>query len=310
MTKIVPILFLLSLFYTCSSPSNKVENKTTKSAETIVEAYAEPFIPELPKQLHEISGLLIYDQLFWGFNDSGGEAKLCAFNKKGAIKRETEIDGVENIDWESITQDADNIYIGDFGNNNGYRKNLRILKLNKANFSKGAEHTIEAEKIGFEYDKQDTFGYAPISTPFDCEAMISFSNALYIFSKDWQRGTTVSYKIPKEAGKYRLTALDTFNVRGFITGADVSPDKKRLALLGYADYHTFIWLFTDFVNDDFFGGESLRIEIPNLDDAQSEGISFWGNDSLLVSCENSRGIKQQVFVVDLLKLNHGTYQDK
>ena len=66
-----------------------------------------------------------YDRdLFWGFNDSGGKNILYAFDRSGKIKMEIEIVNAGNDDWESITQDAKHIYIGDFGNNNGNRNNF------------------------------------------------------------------------------------------------------------------------------------------------------------------------------------------
>jgi hypothetical protein len=310
MTKIVTILFLLIFFCACNSSSSRVENKDNELAQHTIVLNTAEFIPDLSDKLHEISGLLIYDDLFWGFNDSGGEACVYGFSKTGNIKKEVKLKGVENEDWESITQDDKYIYIGDFGNNSGTRKNLKILKIKKHDILNEYEQQLEAETIEFNYAKQQDFNYAALQTPFDCEAMVSFSDELYLFSKDWVTRTSTLYKISKKLGDYELTAVDSFNVQGLITGADLNPDKTTLALLGYENFQTFIWLFNNFKDDEFFGGENVRIQLPDLENAQSEGISFMGNDSLLISCENSRGIKQQVFVVDLTKLDDGTHKNK
>lgn len=307
MTKIVTILFLLMFLSWCSSSAKKAENKGHRQVQEAVSMDVKPFIPELSDKLYEISGLLVYDDLFWGFNDSGGDETLFGFDKTGGIKKEVKLKDAKNHDWESITQDKKHIYIGDFGNNTGNRKNLNILKIKKKDIDGDKKQKIKAKTIGFVYKEQKQFGYRHLSTPFDCEAMVAFGDSLYIFSKDWASGTTVVYQIPKKKGDYHLAPADTFDVKGLITGADINPSKNKLALVGYENYHSFIWLFTDFEGSDFFSGESLMIRLPNLDDAQTEGISFWGNDSLLVSCEHSRGIKQQVFVVDLKKLNSGTH---
>ena len=307
MTNIVPTLAFLILFCSCISPGKNGEYKKASVVEDAVEINAEEYIPGLSATLNEISGLIIYDGLFWGFNDSGGKDELYGFDHSGEIMREVEIDDADNDDWESITQNEKHIFIGDFGNNGGHRKNLCIYKIKKKDLDNEKKQKVEAKKIEIEYASQEEFGYSHLSTPFDCEAMVEFEDNLYIFSKDWAERTTVSYKIPVKRGKYKLHAVDTFDVHGLITGADINPDKNRLALLGYENYKAFIWLFSGFEGDDFLSGKAQLIQLPNLDNAQTEGICFLGNDSLLVACENSRGIRQQVFLVDLKKISNETH---
>lgn len=307
MTNIVPTLLLLILFYACIPAHKKTDPVMESTNENVVKLEAESYIPELSGTLNEISGLLKYKDFFWGFNDSGGKSELYGFDRSGTIKRELEIDEAENDDWESITQNEKHIFIGDFGNNGGNRKNLSIYKLKKKDIGNHKKQRVDAKKIQIEYAAQKQFGYRHMSTPFDCEAMVAFEDHLYLFSKNWAERTAISYKVPTQKGKYQLQAVDTFDVRGLITGADINPDKNCLALLGYENFKAFIWLFSDFKGDDFFTGSAQLIQLPNLDDAQTEGICFLGNDSLLVSCENSRGIKQQVFLIDLKKRGDGTH---
>jgi len=304
------MLLLLIVFYSCSSGDKKKKKEWSGSEAKARELFANKYIPELADDLKEISGLLMYDDLFWGFNDSGGKAKIYGFDSRGTIVKEIEIANADNHDWESIAQDQQFFYVGDFGNNNGNRKNLQILKIPKSAIGEANEQHVDAEIIQFNYARQTQFGYPHLSTPFDCEALMEHNNALYIFSKNWAEQTTSSYKIPKESGSHTVTAIDTFNVGGMITGADLSSDKSTLALLGYVNYHAFIWLFTNFEGDDFFGGNSQLIRLPNLDDAQTEGICFAGNDTLLISCENAKQFSQQVFVVDLKNTDHGAFQNK
>ncbi len=304
------MLLLLILFYSCTTVDRKKKHERTDLEAKAWEMDANTFIPSLANDLEEISGLLVYDDLFWGFNDSGGKAKLYGFDNRGTIVKEIETSNATNRDWESIAQDEQFFYVGDFGNNNGNRKDLQILKIPKNAIGEETEQRVDAETIAFNYVRQTLFGYPHLSTPFDCEALLEYNNALYIFSKNWAEQTTSSYKIPKETGSYSLTALDTFNVGGMITGADLSSDKATLALLGYENYHAFIWLFTDFAGDDFFGGNSQLIRLPNLDDAQTEGICFVGNDTLLISCEKTKQFSQQVFVIDLKNAADGAFQNK
>lgn len=288
-------LIIFLLFFSYSIP-NKENNKPNQKSLT-----PQTFIPELNDKLNEISGLMIYDDLFWGFNDSGGENKLYGFDKLGEIKKEIEIKEAKNRDWESITQDKKNIYIGDFGNNLGGRDNLCIYKIKKKDIKKGKEQTVETEKISFNYAGQNKFTFSNNTTPFDCEAMVEFKGKLYIFSKNWKDQTTTVYQIPTKKGEYKIHPIDTFNVNFLVTGADISTDKTKLVLLGYKNYQSYMWLFSDFPNDNFFKGESQFFKLETFANAQTEGICFRGNNSVLISCERTSAFNQQVFLLDLIK---------
>jgi hypothetical protein len=305
MTKIPLLVPVLLLIFSLSCSSTK-----KKSADEPVFLEAQVFIPDLSKTLHEISGLIIYDDLFWGLNDSGGKDKIYGFNKKGNIKKEIELKDAKNNDWEALAQDEKNIYIGDFGNNSGRREKLHIYKFKKKDVKNKKEQKVDTKKISFTYTKQKQLKEAQAFTEFDCEALVEFGGNLYLFSKNRNDFTTSVYKIPSQKGEYELKALDAFNVDGLITGADISPDKKQLALLGYKNYKSFLWLFTDFNNDNFFQGSSQRYELRNSNNLQSEGICYYSNDTLLVSCERTSHFKQQVFLFDLSEVNDGTHTSK
>jgi hypothetical protein len=288
------------VFFSCSIPEKEQENP-------ILQLKAENYIPELADKLNEISGLMIYNNHLWGFNDSGGKNELYGFNKSGKIKYEIKLDNAQNEDWESITQNDKHIFVGDFGNNNGNRKNLCIYKIDKKDISDKGEQKVDVKEIEFKYADQDRFSYLDKTTPYDCEAMVAFNDKLYLFSKNWRDGTTWQYEVPTKKGEYEISPTDTFNVKCLVTGADISPDNKTLALVGYENYRSFIWLFSDFPGDRFFEGKSQHIKLEGIDGAQTEGICFLSNDSILVSCEKTQSHYQQVFLFDLNKLSDGTH---
>lgn len=262
----------------------------------------ESFIPELPKKLNENSGIIIYDDLIWTFNDSGGENKIYAVDFSGKIKKEIEIENAKNIDWEDIAQDKKNIYIGDFGNNRGARENLKIYKIKKKDIGKKKEQKVDAKEIKFEYADRVMNPSKKRYNAFDCEALIELNDHLYIFTKDRTDYTTTVYKIPKKKGKYKVKPIEKFDVKGLITGADISPDKKRLALVGYNNYQPILWLCSGFSSNSFFDGENRFFELSSIFEAQTEGVCFLGNDSVLISCEQTEAFKQQVFSIDLNSL--------
>lgn len=295
------ILSAVSILIILISCSFKVKKKAPPlnipSGTVSLKMVPESFITELPDELVESSALIYYNGLLWTINDSGGENKLYGFDFSGNIKKEITVKNAENDDWEEITQDEKYIYIGDFGNNNGIRKNLRIYKVKKKNLD-AKDNEVKAEVIEFVYANQKNFHFTMNETPFDCEAMVEWNNQLYLFTKDWEKQTTTIYKILNKEGKYNLFPGETFNVNGLVTGASLSPDKKSLVLLGYRDFVPFLWLFSNYKDDHFFSGEKSFILMDSITDAQTEGVCYLNNNILLISCEQASSFPQQVFLVN------------
>lgn len=269
------------------------------------------FIPNLNAELSENSGLIFYDNLLWTINDSGGKNKIYAFDFSGKIKKEIEIEGAKNIDWEEIAQDKKHIYIGDFGNNNNTRKNLRIYQIKKKDINNKAKQKVEKSDIEFNYGDQKDFDFQFQNGAYDCEAMVEFNDFLYIFTKNWSKRTTTVYKIEDKKGHYKSHPLDSMNVTGLITGADISPDKSKLALIGYKNFKPILWLFSGITPENIFGKTKTFIEMDSILNAQTEGICFINNDSLLISCEQNAAYNSQVFLFDLTTVNqNGTHKSK
>ena len=96
-------------------------------------------ITTLPYALKEVSGISIdkKSELFWMINDGGNKERLYGVSTDGKIIEEIKVDA-KNHDWEDLTKDdKGNIYIGDFGNNQNRRKNLKILKIKKTDLDNG-----------------------------------------------------------------------------------------------------------------------------------------------------------------------------
>ncbi len=300
MNNILFVLIHLMVFISCKNQdNNNSEISVTKESNGSSQIHFQQFIPQMDPALDENSGLIFYDNLLWTFNDSGGENKIFGVDFSGNIKKEIELTGAVNIDWEEIAQDETHIYIGDFGNNNGSRKNLKIYRISKKDINQNPKQEIYWEIIQFEYANQEKFGYPPLTTPFDCEAMTELNDTLFLFSKDWEKLTTTVYKIPKNEGFFKVNPVDSFEVKGLITGADISPDKKKLALIGYNNFKPLLWIFSEVSPKNIFGGANHYFEFDSLQYAQTEGICFLGNDTLLVSCEQTPVFDHQVFLIDL-----------
>ena len=295
-------LMMLIFFLLFSCENKNQEELNTDDDKRIIEITPKNFIDQLPVKLSENSGLIFYKDLFWSFNDSGGENVLFGFNGSGKIAIQIQLKNSENNDWEDIAQDKEFIYIGDFGNNNGARKNLNVLKISKSEITSESNQAIESEIIRFSFSDQQKFGFPPYSTPFDCEAITDIDGELNLFSKRWNDETTTVYRLPKTAGDYSLSPVDSFQVEGLITGADFNPESSILALSGYQDFKPILWLFYDVSKENIFGRKSFLIKMDSIAGAQTEGICFWGKDTLLISCESTFNYPAQVFFIDLKKL--------
>jgi len=296
-TKLLIMTFLL--LFSCESQNTKKSDIEDKQ---VIETVPESFINQLPVTLAENSGIIYYNNLFWSFNDSGGENILFGFNRSGEITIQIQLENAENRDWEDIAQDDDFIYVGDFGNNNGGRKDLKVLKIGKSEITTESNQIIETEIIRFSFADQKQFNFSQLSTPFDCESLTNIDGELYLFSKRWNDETTKVYNLPKFAGEYKIEPLDSFQVEGLITGADFNSESSILALSGYHDFKPFIWLFYNVSKENLFGRESLLIKMDTIAGAQTEGICFLGKDSLLVSCESTFNYPAQIFLIDLKTL--------
>ncbi|APZ46204.1 hypothetical protein BW723_07795 [Polaribacter reichenbachii] len=246
-------------------------------------------IADLPKVLEEVSGTetIKGSDLIWMLNDSGNQPKLFAVSEEGKILKEIYVK-TKNHDWEDLTADKNgNLYIGDFGNNNSKRKNLRILKVDKKYLNK---KNAEVEKIEFEYEDQNKFPPKKKNLFFDSESFFYYNNHFYIFTKSRTKkkyGKTSLYRIPAEKGKHKAKLIGEFDngkkLDSWITSADISDDGKKVVLLSQKN----ILIFTDFKGDNFLSGNVKEIELTHK--SQKEGITFKNNNTLLITDEKSGG---------------------
>jgi len=80
----------------------------------------------------ETSGLIIWDDKIWTHNDSDDNSLYAIDPLNGSLIKSYQMEGLQNTDWEEISQDDNYIYIGDTGNNrNGNRTDLKILRIDK-----------------------------------------------------------------------------------------------------------------------------------------------------------------------------------
>lgn len=256
----------------CQFENKKMGAKKTKTAYKITQ------LGQLPSALRETSGLAhgpTHDS-FWTHNDGGNPAELYQINTNGTLQETLPLPHLTNTDWEDLAEDNQgNLYIADIGNNAQQRQNLRIYKLNP-------NTPQRYETIGLRYADQEAF---PSPTRnFDCEAMAWHKGKLYLFSKNWSRTnhTVKLYTLPDTPGEYALWPQDSTTIDAMVTGADISPDGQKLALVTYGK----VLLF------DISEGVNFNkpLECIKTGHGQTEAVLFLNNDDFIFTNEKKRGL--------------------
>ncbi len=241
----------------------------------------------LPPQLEETSALVYYNGLFWTINDSGGKNELYAFNRKGEIKRTIVIQGAENHDWEALALNENYLFIGDFGNNFGRRKNLIIYGVSLKDLS--GEAAPVTLSIRYKYTDQKFRFFRCKKTPFDCESMVVMNDSIYLFTKDWKRSNSAVHILPIKTGSFKTVKLKEMNANGLLT--DASFTEKQVWFIGYQNYFPVLWTY----NPDHWNKPVFRYHFKDYRRYQVEGIVHV-NDTLFISAEKS-ATEQALFFI-------------
>ena len=292
-------LFLLKAFLLLSAlllitalPAQTVDYKlpdSTKSKNISVKPH---LISKLPKVINETSGLVFFNNMLFTINDSDNPAAIYQVDTTtGATVRTVIVGNAVNHDWEAITHDDSNVYIGDFGNNYGSRTDLQILKITKSDILNSENDTVEAGFIRFSYPDQTTFERELNNNNFDCEAFFYYHDSLHLFSKNWSDLKTKQYVVSSDTGTYMAKLAGQHPADGLITDASVNAQGNAV-LLGYKNirghkWECFSWLFRVSDSGNCFNGNTTRIELGSAWHlGQTEGIFLKDDNTAWLSSES------------------------
>jgi len=216
MKRIFYILFVLLSFQVSAQKTQSLNLKKYK-------------IAVLSDSLRESSGLTDIDGRLFSFNDSGNTSEIFEIKAGSSYIEKTFQTGLRNIDWEAITNDGENFYVGEFGNNLGTRKDLKVYQIPFRNDSLIVD---SIKTIPFFYPEQTDFTPKNINNNFDAEAMIFLDGNIHLFTKEWVTNTVSHYVIDKNlTEKQPAQKLESFDT-GFVV-TDVSVFENKLYVVGY-----------------------------------------------------------------------------
>lgn len=255
--------------------------------------------------LDEISGVTYTkgSDLLWAIEDQGNKNKIYGLDATGKAAKSITITNAVNNDWEDITTDAaGNMYIGDFGNNDNYRKNLAIYKVDNKSINSNRAETVSV--INFSYPEQKEFPPKKSGRIFDCEAFFEHDGNFYLFTKNRSSkfdGSLSVYKVPNRAGTHSAQLMGSLNTCNLykkcaITAAAISPDGKKVVLLSSDK----IYVITGFTDDDVTSGTMEMYTLGHY--SQKEGICFKDDNTLIIADEKDKKSSGKLYEVKLSEL--------
>lgn len=300
-------LFLIVLscmaFIACSgnNHTNNKEQANQQKDSSIAPSNKLSLIAELNPKIKETSGLAIIGDLLITHNDKGRSNELYLLNaENGNILQSLLVSNINNNDWEDVTKNEEYLFIGDIGNNEGERKNLAIYIIPLKEINRNATAIKSSGTINFYYPEQTEFDVSKKHN-FDSEAIFCFNQQIFLFTKNRLDDKTNLYVLPAQPGNYAAKLIGSFEVGGRITGADISPDGKLIALVGYnKKSDCFLWTFEGFEGNNFFSGKSQKYILGSYAQVgQMEGIAFKDNTSIYISSEEIANVHTRLYLFKL-----------
>ena len=220
-----------------------------------------------------------FEDIYWVHNDSAGGSDLYAINRSGKLLSIIPT-SIPNTDWEDIaTDDAGNLFIGDFGNFSNTRRNLAIHTLAEPDPSTNPNDPAY-RSFPFVYPDQNEF--PPQKRLFDCEALFWTHGALFLLTKSLGDTYTRLYRfnVLTENTINTPQRIGIFDIGPQVTAADISLDGRRLAVLTTRS----IWIFDRPQNGwNYLDGPARFMKI---EAGQCEAICWDGPSRLIVANEN------------------------
>lgn len=229
-----------------------------------------------------------FPDLFWMHNDSGDEPRIYPVQRNGKVAKSerdpdnpgVEIAGAINVDWEDITvDDRGRVIVADVGNNRNDRRDLVLYIVPEP--APQAERTTFVKKLFFRYPGQTSFPAPEDDFNYDCEAIFTIGDTIYLCSKNRSNTLTQLYRLDPNSNEEVQTAVlvDEFDVLGKATGADATPDGKRIVINTYEN----LWLFDVVDPAKPLSGPVKRLSFVNEDDV--EAICFADDETLIIGAE-------------------------
>jgi len=292
-------LFVFSL-HACTQDQKKQNEKSKETKAKAVSTAGNGFssIAEMPKKLKEISGIVKDGDFFWAISDNP-KSDIYKLDLAGTVVQQLRLKNIPVTDVEDVTADADYLYIADTGDNDGSRGERQIIKIKKAGIGSSEISDVAGEIIHFSFPAQGDIQKKK-QNENDCEAIISYKGALYLFTKRRNDKQTELFMLSEKAGIQVPKSIARFNSKGLITGATINKGGNEVALAGYQNGHKqpFIWLLSAFTGNNFFSGQQKNYVLTKDEkNWQVESITYKDDAALFFACEETPDFPATLYLI-------------
>lgn len=250
----------------------------------------------LDATINETSGLLYINNTLITHNDSANTNQLFDIDTTtGNVTRTVTVTNATNIDWEDLTQDGTYIYIGDFGNYQGDRTDLKVYRIAISDYLNNT--SVSADVINFSYADQTDFTTSPFATNFDAESLIHYNNSLYVFTRNWLDGNTNIYELPKTPGSHNISMVDSITAGGLVSGATFNTLSNEIIITGFDGNGAFLIELSGFNSGLFSNGTVTKtsIAVPENYSFQIEAVYPLNANEYYITAEENGALQPALY---------------
>jgi hypothetical protein len=256
--------------------------------------------------VHESSGIAAsrrWPGVLWTHNDSGDRPRVFAFDRDGRDRGSFTVAGATNIDWEDIAigpgprPGAWYLYIGEIGGNKRDAAEVVVYRVPEPRpRNGGAAGTELSFPIRLRYPDHAHDAEALLVHPTTADIYIvtkAFADDRETLVFKASAPHTTAVRTLEKVGRVRFSNESVFTlVLGRVTGGDVSPDGRRVALCDYFRAYEAV-LPQDRPFDEIWNQEWAPIELAPR--RQGESICYRADGrALLATSEGSPCPLQEV----------------
>lgn len=297
---ILPLVAFIVL--SCNATQKKVKEATQKTEQAAVERASTgnnnfSAIAKMPKKLNELSGIAKDGNFIWAISDNP-KALIYKLDLSGNVVQQLRLKKIKVTDVEDVTVDEQYLYIADVGDNDGSRGGRQIIKIKKATIGSGEKVDVEGEVIQFSFPAH---AEKKKNNEYDCEALVNFNGALYLFTKRRNDLQTELFMLAKTTGNQVPKSIALFNSKGLVTGASINSTGTELALVGYQQGHKqpFIWMLSGFSGNNFFSGKQRQYVLRNdKKEWQVESVTYKDDGTIYFGCEKTKDEPATLYIID------------
>lgn len=254
--------------------------------------------------INEASGLAAVGSDLYHINDSGNSAVIYKTDLQGRLKASIQVKGEKVQDWEELQLGPCGsekcLYIGDIGDNKRKRKDITLIAIRLSDLAHAKKVTPlfrltlhypdrahNAEAFVIDTDG-NIFLFTKVKSPFEMAG-----EATSVF-----RLSARDYNVEEFQQFAELKLWSSYPLANVITGAALSPDGKRLAILTYS---SLIENAFDSNNPGLMDAPTDYSQASVTQLPQPEALTYLGNSDLLVSSETFENFDPPLFKYSCLK---------